>query len=305
MKKGYFLTGDYSGFEKEINMIKSMLDEADINVEFVNFNDINVLAVDDFDGKIFINGKEVDCPDFIVPGVIRERDVYKFKAVLRMLETFGVKCVTTVDGIDKVADKIYSFQLAKQYVPEVKIPKTILIDPDISLDMIEEQIGFPLVLKIMDGSQGKGVCLVDSKEELDNILTIVTASEFGQELMVQEAILSSKGRDIRLVVGGGQLIHSFSRYNEGSFRSNIHQGGSLQTFDAPQSLIDMSVKLIESFGLGLGSIDYLFGETDDEFYLCELNSLPGISYIFAAKESGDTDVIDRYTNAIKRAISQE
>lgn len=302
MKKGYFLTGDYSGFEKEINMIKTMLDEADINVEIVNFNDINVLAVDDFDGKIFVKGEEVDCPDFIVPGVIRERDVYKFKAVSRMLETFGVKCVTTVDGIDKVADKIYSFQLAKQYVPEVKIPKTILISDDVTLDMIEEQIGFPLVLKIMDGSQGKGVCLVESKDELDNILTIVTASEFGQELMAQEAILSSKGRDIRLVVGGGQLIHSFSRYNESSFKSNIHQGGSLQTFDAPQSLIDMSVKLIESFGLGLGSIDYLFGENEDEFYLCELNSLPGISYIFAAKESGDTAVIDRYTDAIKRAI---
>ena len=302
MKKGFFLTGDYSGFEKEINMIKEMLDDAGIIVDIVDFNDINVFAVDDFDGKIFINGEETDCPDFIYPGVVRERDVYKFKAVLRMFETLGVKCVTTVDAIDKVADKIYSFQLAKQYVPEIKIPKTLLISPDVSMDLIEREIGFPLVLKIMDGSQGKGVCLVNSEDELENILTIVTASEFGQELMVQEAILSSKGRDIRLVVGGGQLIHSFSRYNEGSFKSNIHQGGSLQTFDAPQSLIDVSVKLIDSFGLGLGSIDYLFGETEDEFYLCELNSLPGISYIFAAKESGDTEVIDRYTNAIKRSL---
>lgn len=298
------MAGDYSAYEREIAMAKQLFAKLNIDIEIINFNDVNVIASDDPNGKIIVNGEEVDYPDFVLVVTVDERDDYKFRAVLRMFETLGINCINTVDSIEKAADKIYSFQIAKQFVPEIKLPKTILISPDVSLDFIEEEIGFPLVLKIMDGNQGKGISLVQTKKELDNILNVVTASEFGQELMVQEAILSSKGRDIRVIVVGGEVVHSFSRYNENDFKSNLHQGGSLDTFNPPQSLIDTSIKLADAFGLKLGSIDYLFGESEDEFYLCEVNSVPGISYIFNAQSKGDDELIKKVLSAILRITSQ-
>lgn len=304
MRKGFLLAGDYSAYEREIAMAKQLFAKLNIDIEIINFNDVNVIASDDPNGKIIVNGEEVDYPDFVLVVTVDERDDYKFRAVLRMFETLGINCINTVDSIEKAADKIYSFQIAKQFVPEIKLPKTILISPDVSLDFIEEEIGFPLVLKIMDGNQGRGISLVQTKEELDNILNVVTASEFGQELMVQEAILSSKGRDIRVIVVGGEVVHSFSRYNENDFKSNLHQGGSLDTFNPPQSLIDTSIKLADAFGLKLGSIDYLFGESEDEFYLCEVNSVPGISYIFNAQSKGDDELIKKVLSAILRITSQ-
>jgi gamma-F420-2:alpha-L-glutamate ligase len=303
LKRGFLLAGDYSAYEKEMQMSKQLFAKLGIEIDIVDFNDINVIASDNPEGKVFIRGKEVDYPDFVMVVTVDERDDYKFRAVLRMFETLGINCINTVDAIEKAGDKIYSFQIANQFVPEIKMPKTILISPDVPMEMIEEQVGFPLVLKIMDGNQGRGVGLIQTKEQLENILNIVTASEFGQELMVQEAILSSAGRDIRLVVAGGEVIHSFVRRNDDDFKSNLHQGGSLETFEAPQSLIDSSIKLADAFGLKLGSIDYLFGENEDEFYLCEVNSVPGISYIFDAQSKGDDQLIQKVLAAISRITS--
>lgn len=304
MKKGFLLAGDYSAYEKEMEMAKQLFSKLNIDIDIIDFNDVNVIASDNPNGKVFIKGEEVDCPDFVLVVTVDERDDYKFRAVLRMFETLGINCINTVDAIEKAGDKIYSFQIANQFVPEIKMPKTILISPDVSIDMIEEQIGFPLVLKIMDGNQGRGVSLIQDKDELDSILSIITASEFGQELMAQEAILSSAGRDIRLVVVGGEVVHAFVRNNDDDFKSNLHQGGSLEIFNPPQSLIDTSVKLADAFGLKLGSIDYLFGENEDEFYLCEVNSVPGISYIFEAQSKGDTQLIQKVLAAISRITSQ-
>lgn len=300
MKKGLFLVGDYSNHVKEFSLIQDFFEKLKLDVDLVDFRDISVLAEDDFDGKIFIKGEKRDLPDFVIIATVAERNVYKLRSVVRMFETLNVKCINTIDAIDKTGDKIYSFQLAKQFVPEVKIPKTLLVSPEVSLDMIEKEIGFPLVIKIMDGNQGNGVCLIETKEELDDMLNIIMASEYGQEIIVQEAILSSKGRDIRVVVANGEVIHSFVRYNDNDFKSNIHKGGTIDEFNAPDSLIDISVKLAKCFDLKMGSIDFLFGQKEDEFYLCELNSIPGISYIFEAKKNGDVDLIEKFINTIMK-----
>ena len=302
MKNGFLLVGDYSDYEKEMDLVIKMFNQLNVSIELVNFNDISVLAYEDFNGKITVNGELKDCPDFVIVSAVDERDQYQFKAVLRMFETLGVKCINNLNSIEKTGDKIYSFQYAKQKVPEVKIPKTMLISQNTDVNEIESEISFPLVLKIMDGNQGRGVSLINSKEELENILNIVTASEFGQELMVQEAIMSSKGKDIRIVIGGGEFIHAFVRSNDNDFKSNLHQGGSIERFDAPESLIETSVKLTEAFGLELGSIDYLFGDNPDEFYLCELNSIPGISYLFEAKDNGDSELIKRFMKIISEIL---
>lgn len=292
--RGFLLVGDQSGFEKEMTYVQGMFKNLGYDLEAVNIYDIDVIVSNENNGKIRVNGKLVDCPEFAIVAAARERETYHIKAVLRMFETMGVTLINTMDAIEKTGDKLYSFQLAKQHVPEVKIPKTMYITANTSLETIKEEIGFPLVLKIMYGFQGKGVSLIKTEDQLKDILNIVFASEFGDEIIAQEAIMSSAGRDIRVVVGAGEVVHTFMRHNEGEFKSNIHQGGSLEEFQAPQALIDASIKLAEAFDLKLGSIDYLIGENEDEFYLCELNSVPGISYIFEAEDKGNDELLAKF-----------
>lgn len=300
--KGLLLTGDQSGFEKEMEYVIGMFKKLGYDVDVANIYDINVIVEDDFTGKISIGDELVDVPDFVIVSAVRERETYQIKAVLRMFESLGVVCINTIEAIEKTGDKLYSFQIAKKEVPEVKIPKTMYVNKNTSIDKIASEIGFPLVLKIMYGFQGKGVSLINTKEELENVLDIIFASEFGDEIIAQEAILSSVGKDIRVVVGAGEVIHAFMRTNENDFKSNIHQGGALKTFTPPQSLIKIAIKLADVFDLKLGSIDFLVGEDDDEFYLCELNSVPGISYLFEAEEEGNEELIERFASIPKKIL---
>jgi glutathione synthase/RimK-type ligase-like ATP-grasp enzyme len=161
------------------------------------------------------------------------------------------------------------------------------------------------VLKVMNGVQGKGVELVRTKDELRAMLSMLTAAPFGDHIIAQQAIMSSAGKDIRVVVAGGEVLHSFVRSNDGEFKSNLHQGGHIETFEPPADLVDMSIRLADALGLKLGSIDYLFGENEGEFWLCEVNSTPGIAYLFAAQETGDTALLKKFMAMPGRLLARE
>ena len=177
--KGIMITGDYSQFMREFEMAKTLFSSQGLDVDFVDYNDIEVTAMDTFDGRVRIRGEMVECPDFVFIMTTEERETYQLKAVLRMFETLGVVCVNTYDAVEKAGDKLYSFQIAKQAVPGIRIPDTMLVGPNTSLDSIAERIGFPLVMKIMHGYQGRGVCLVNGMGELKSILDMVMAAPFG------------------------------------------------------------------------------------------------------------------------------
>ena len=189
--------------------------------------------------------------------------------------------------------------------PGIRIPDTMLVGPNTSLDSIAERIGFPLVMKIMHGYQGRGVCLVNGMGELKSILDMVMAAPFGDQIIVQRAIQSSKGRDLRVVVGAGELVYAFVRHNDSDFKSNLHQGGYIEPYQPPQELVEQSIRLADAFGLKTGSIDYLFGENEGEFYLCEVNSVPGISYVFKAQKEGDDELVRRFFSMPKKILHRE
>ena len=234
-----------------------------------------------------------------------ERETYQLKAVLRMFETLGVPCVNTYDAIEKAGDKLYSFQIAKRAVPGISIPDTMLVGDNTTVADIADRIGFPLVMKIMHGYQGRGVCLIEDESELKNILSVVKAAPFGDQILVQKAVTSSKGRDLRVVVAAGELVCAFVRHNDKDFKSNLHQGGYIESFDPPAELVEQSIALADAFGLKMGSIDYLFGEKEGEFLLCEVNSVPGISYVFKAQSEGDDELVRRFFSMPKKILHRE
>lgn len=222
-----------------------------------------------------------------------ERETYRLKAVLRMFETLGALCVNTYDAMERAGDKLYSLQLAKRAVPEVRIPRTMLLTDATDLEDAVARIGFPMVMKVMHGYQGRRVCLIEDARELSNIVGMMATAPYGDQVILQEAITSSKGRDLRVVVAAGEVVTSFVRRNDGEFKSNLHQGGGIERYDPPEELKEQSVRIAEAFGLRMVSVDYLFGD-DGGFYLCEVNSIPGISYLFKAQEEGDTELVERF-----------
>lgn len=303
--KGMMLTGDHSEYEREFAVAKGLFTEDWVDMSYVCLDDVEVVAADAHDGKVRAAGEVYDLPDFVVVMTVEERSQYQLKAVLRMFETLGVVCVNTYDSIEAAGDKLYSFQIAKSAVPEVRIPDTVLVTDRTDPGRLAEVLGLPMVLKVMHGFQGRGVCLVRDMQELRSMLGMLTAAEYGDQVIAQRAVMSSKGRDLRVVVAAGQVITAFVRHNEGDFKSNLHQGGSIEPFTPSQELADMSVRLAEAFGLKMGSIDYLFGEDEGEFYLCEVNSIPGISYLFRAQAQGDTGLVSRFMDMPKAILRRE
>ena len=303
--RGMMITGDYSQFMKEFEMVNTLFSSQGLEMDFVDYDDIEVVALDRFDGRIHVKGEEVDCPDFVFVMTTEERETYQLKAVLRMFETLGVPCVNTYDAIEKAGDKLYSFQIAKRAVPGISIPDTMLVGDNTTVADIADRIGFPLVMKIMHGYQGRGVCLIEDESELKNILSVVKAAPFGDQILVQKAVTSSKGRDLRVVVAAGELVCAFVRHNDKDFKSNLHQGGYIESFDPPAELVEQSVALADAFGLKMGSIDYLFGEKEGEFLLCEVNSVPGISYVFKAQSEGDDELVRRFFSMPKKILHRE
>ena len=303
--RGMMITGDYSQFMREFEMVNTLFSSQGLEMDFVDYDDIEVVALDRFDGRIHVKGEEVDCPDFVFVMTTEERETYQLKAVLRMFETLGVPCVNTYDAIEKAGDKLYSFQIAKRAVPGIRIPDTMLVGDNTTVADIADRIGFPLVMKIMHGYQGRGVCLIEDESELKNILSVVKAAPFGDQILVQKAVTSSKGRDLRVVVAAGELVCAFVRHNDKDFKSNLHQGGYIESFDPPAELVEQSIALADAFGLKMGSIDYLFGEKEGEFLLCEVNSVPGISYVFKAQSEGDDELVRRFFSMPKKILHRE
>lgn len=303
--KGMMLIGDHSDFEKEFAVAKGLFTEDWVDMAYVELDDVEVSARDSFDGRIRVGGEEHDLPDFVVVMTVEERSQYQLKAVLRMFETLGVVCVNTYDSIEAAGDKLYSFQLAKRAVPELGIPDTVLVTDRTDPERLAEMLGFPMVLKVMHGFQGRGVSLVRDMHELRSMIGMLTAAEYGDQVIAQEAVMSSKGRDLRVVVAAGEVVTAFVRHNEDDFKSNLHQGGSIEPFVPPTELAETSVRLADAFGLKMGSIDYLFGEREGEFLLCEVNSIPGISYLFRAQAQGDTALVSRFMDMPKAILRRE
>ncbi len=306
MVKGFYLISSTNNDEEqlkrkenEVGYFKRMY--KDVDIELMCFEDIIPIAKSDFNGKILLTDGEVDCPDFVY---VRAYDLgdkqYHLNAVLNMFKSLGVLCVNDAETKAITSDKLLTMHKAMSVCKFIKIPKTILVTPEISASKIGEIIGFPVVIKVMHGSKAQGVTLINTEEELKNLLNIVFAAPFDDQIMAQEAILSSKGRDLRLIFGFGKLIVSYVRINEGSFTSNLATGGYAEEVDIPDELLEDALRFVEAIDLKFGSVDFLFGENENEFYLCEANSTIGLGGIVSAFENDDEE--DEYLLKFKDAL---
>lgn len=222
--------------------------------------------------SILIDGNPMPLPDFVYPYLEEESRGYFALAIVRQLERLGVTVFNGASTIETVADKLHTHQiLAERGLPT---PATMLAKFPIDMDLVEATIGFPVVVKTLLGSNGSGVFLMESASAFKDLMALLGETNPNVQLIFQQYVSMSRGRDLRLLVVDGQVVAAMERRAKaGDFKANYSAGGSVHEFVPDQEAVDMAVKTAEVLGIQIAGIDLLF--TDDGYTICEANTFPG------------------------------
>jgi ribosomal protein S6--L-glutamate ligase len=232
-------------------------------------------------GELKINylGEELDVPDAIIPRIGASRTFYG-AAMVRHFEMMGAFSTSGNLAITRSRDKLRSLQVLSKF--SVDMPKTVFASNESSAqDVIDLIGGAPLVLKILEGTQGVGVVLVDSVKAAKSVLDAFYGMEVN--LLVQEFIEEAGGSDIRAFVVGGKVIAAMKRQGaEGDFRSNLHQGGTASIYKLTRKEKSTAIAAAKAMGLGVCGVDMI--QSSRGPLVMEVNSSPGLEGIETTTE---------------------
>ncbi len=224
--------------------------------------------------KIHYDGEALPVPDAIVPRIGASRTFYG-TAMVRHLEVMGAFSVAGSLAISRSRDKLRSLQILSKY--GVDMPKTVFAsNKSDAKDIIKLGGGTPLVLKILEGTQGVGVVLVETQKAAKSVLDAFYGMDVN--LLVQEFIEEAGGSDIRAIVVDGEVVGAMKRQGaEGDFRSNLHQGGSAKVHKLTRKEKSTAVAAAKAMGLGVCGVDMI--ESKRGPLVMEVNSSPGLEGI--------------------------
>ncbi|MHB8873990.1 MAG: RimK family alpha-L-glutamate ligase [Myxococcaceae bacterium] len=220
--------------------------------------------------KMLYRDEEVRRLDVVVPRIGASITSYGL-AVVSHLDLMGVPVVNAAAPIARSRDKLRCLQMLTK--AGVDIPRTVMAhDPGNVERLVEEVGGLPAIIKLIRGTQGVGVMIASTMQEVKTI--VETFWHLGEEIFIQEFIAESRGRDVRALVVGDQVIGAMRRKaKRGEFRSNLHRGGEGKLIELPASYAEAAVKAAKVIGLEIAGVDLL--EADSGPKIMEVNSSPG------------------------------
>jgi len=222
--------------------------------------------------KIYYEGEELSGISVVLPRIGASITRYGL-AVVRQLESMGVPALNGSDGISRSRDKLRCIQLLAQ--AGIDVPRTVMMRERAHLEGAVDRIGgLPVIVKLLQGTQGVGVMLAHSFDELESMLDTMWNLE--QEILLQEFVAESRGRDVRALVVGDRVVGAMRRTArvQGEFRSNIHRGGLGELIELPESFAREAVRAARVVGLEVAGVDLL--ESSSGPRIAEVNSSPGI-----------------------------
>ena len=254
----------------EVQRFLAFAESHGITLEVVKPEQLELIVTKDDRKSILLNGLVTPLPDFLLPRM-GAGTTYFALAVIRHLERLGVTVLNTSTAIEAVKDKLYTHQiLAGSNLP---VPKTMLAKFPIDIDLVEKQIGFPVVIKTVSGSLGLGVYLSDDRANFEQIMSLIESTKPNANIILQEFIANSHGRDVRVIVVGGRAIASMQRTaSDGGFKSNISRGGTATPYKLTPELEMLAIEASRVLNLDVAGVDLLFDE--NSFKVCEVNSAP-------------------------------
>lgn len=270
--KGWILYNDDPYDVYELDRLQSEAPNFGIELEIFKPSEFDILVNREDKRSIFINGERRELPDFVWSRSGASTTYFQ-TCVLRQLERIGVLMINPSESISLVKDKFHTQQILTKF--NIPTPKTMFVKYPVNIDNIEKYIGFPCILKVLSGSQGKGVFLAKDKEDLTNYLDIIDSTNGKSNYIVQEFVKDSYGKDLRVYVIGGRVIGVMKRQssNDKDFRANISNGGSGEQFQLTDELEMMAIEIAKITNLDIAGIDVLFSE--NSWKICEVNSNPG------------------------------
>ncbi|MGA1941144.1 30S ribosomal protein S6--L-glutamate ligase [Arcobacter sp. YIC-310] len=245
--------------------------------------------------KINYQGVELPAPDAIIPRIGASRTFYG-TAMVRHFEMMDVFTVTGSLAIKRSRDKLRSLQILSKN--DVDMPKTVFAsNMSSSKDVIALSGGAPLVLKILEGTQGVGVVLVDSEKAAKSVLDAFYGMDVN--LLVQEFIEEAGGADIRAFVVGGEVVGAMRRQGaEGDFRSNLHQGGTAVAHKLTRKEKSTALAAAKAMGLGVCGVDMIPSSRGP--LVMEVNSSPGLEGI---EKSTQIDIAGKIMDYIEKNVT--
>lgn len=276
--KGWILYKENNQFLKKSYAVRRLMEEAEsygVELEIISPSRFDLTVTREDRRSILLDGEAVALPDFIIPRT-GAYTTYFDLAVIRHLERLGVKSFNSSESIETVKDKLFSHQiLAERNLP---IPKTMLVKFPVNADLVEKRLGFPVVVKTLYGAQGSGVFLCESRKQLKDLIQMVEVTKGQVNIILQEFIESSKGRDLRVFTIGGRAVACVERNAaEGEFKANFSQGGTVKHHAITPEIEWLAVEASRIFNLDIAGIDLLFN--GDHYLVCEANSAPGFETI--------------------------
>ncbi len=223
---------------------------------------------------LYYNRKQLSHYDAVLPR-IGASITYYGTAVVRQFQEMDVFCANTAHGINNSRDKLRSLQILSRH--GVGIPRTTFVrDKKDVLPAIERVGGAPVIIKLIEGTQGIGVLLAETVKAAESIIELLQSQK--QNVLIQKFVAESKGKDIRAFVVGDRVVAAMRRVAQGQeFRSNVHRGGIAEPVELDENYMETAVRCTQIMGLRVAGVDMLESQTGPQ--VMEVNSSPGLEGI--------------------------
>ena len=268
---GWIIHKKSLGENFEVDRLVEEFEKQGVDIRVVNPKDVDIFVDRDDRKSIIVDGKPRKLPDFVFPRT-GSGTTYFIKAIIRHMERLGVTMINGSDAIDNVKDKLYSQQILGQ--SNLPVPKTMLVKHPINLELVEKNLSYPMIVKTLSGSYGSGVFLVEDRKQFRQLMKMAELTKPSYNIIIQECIEDSLGKDLRVLVVNGKVIGCMMRQSiDGDFRANITRGGEAIPYQVDEDIEWIGGECARLLNLDIAGVDLLFNE--GTYTICEVNSAPG------------------------------
>jgi ribosomal protein S6--L-glutamate ligase len=248
-----------------------------------------ILELEKKNPRVYYNGAYLDNIDAIIPRIGASVTFYG-TSVVRQFEMRRIFSAVESQALVRSRDKLRSLQILAR--AGVGLPKTVFTNYSKDVDHVIESVGgAPLVLKLLEGTQGLGVVLAETHNAASSVIEAFNGLK--ARVIAQQFIKESGGADIRAFVVDGIVVGAMKRQGkEGEFRSNLHRGGSAKIIELSDQEELTAIKAARAMGLGVAGVDML--QSSSGPLVLEVNSSPGLEGIEAATKKDIAKAIIKY-----------
>lgn len=243
-----------------------------LDIEFVAIEDIELVINAELEEKLFINNQKTKLPDIIIP---RMDSSYQTRCIIDFMENHWVSIINSNESRLLANDKFLSLQ--KLALNRIPVPKTILLKWIPSIDFIEKQLNYPIIIKKIDGHAWKWIIKVNNNWELEDILEMLEESltKLSNNLIVQEYIWEKAGQDLRIFIVWWRIIWAMLRkWKDWDFKANFSGWWTVYNYELNHSEEIIALEAANLIWLDIAWVDLLF-DKDNWYRICEINASPG------------------------------